>query len=194
MIDINLVPENLRKKKKSSALPSSLNVPQEIVVGLVGGLLALLLLVHIVLQSVIFFQFIQHARYNKEWEVLKPEKDNTDKIISDLRVMRAKIKGIEGLTTAKRILWSQKLNNISDSLPREIWLTKIFLEDKILTVEGSAVSKNQDQMVSVGNFTSNLKAQKTFMKDFSSLEVGVIQRRKIQATELADFSVTSKLK
>ena len=194
MIEINLAPENLRKKKKSSALPSALNLPQEVIVGLVGGLLALLLLVHIALQAVIFFQFIQHARLNKDWESLKTDKESTDKMLTDLRTLQAKIKSIENLTTAKRIIWSQKFNDISDSIPREIWLTKVTLEDKILTVEGSAVSKNQDQMVSVGNFTSKLKSQKTFMKDFSSLEVGVIQRRKIQATELADFTVTAKLK
>ena len=193
MIDINLAPENLKKKKKSSTL-SAMNVPQEIVVGLVGGLLALLLFVHIILQGVIFFQFIQHARLNKEWESLKPEKENTDKILTDLRVLQTKIKNVENLTTAKRILWSKKLNDISDSIPREIWLTKVSLEEKILTIEGSAVSKNQDQMVSVGNFTTKLKEQKTFMKDFSSLEVGVMQRRKIQTTEIADFSVTAKLK
>ncbi len=194
MIDINLVPEALRKKRRGQGLSDTLNLPMENVIGTIGGLLVLLLAIHICLQGFIFVQFFRHAGLKNIQERLVSDKGNTDRIVTELRTLQAKLKSVENLTTAKRINWSQKLNIISDSLPREIWLSKISLEDKSLLIEGSAVSKNADEMISVGDFFSRLKEQKMFMNDFFSLERGVTQRRKIQATELADFSITAKQK
>lgn len=195
MIDINLIPENLKKKRKSHMLPAALNIPQEAIIGLVGGLFVLLLLVHVVLQLIIFVKFAQHARYKNRWEKLSPEKEKTDLIVSQLRSNQSKIKSIEEITTSKRVTWAQKLNDISDSIPRGVWLNKISVEDKVVVIEGSAVSKIKDEMISmVGLFAANLKEQKNFMMDLTNLEVGSIQRRKSQVAEVADFTITAKLK
>ena len=46
----------------------------------------------------------------------------------------------------------------------------------------------------VGSFASNLKSQKKLMGDFTNFDVGSIQRRITQNAEVADFSITAKLK
>jgi hypothetical protein len=47
MIEINLVPSELRKKRRKSLLPGGFNMPLEVVIGAGGGMLAILILVHI---------------------------------------------------------------------------------------------------------------------------------------------------
>jgi len=75
-----------------------------------------------------------------------------------------------------------------------LWLRKMVLDKSSLTMEGSAVSKNHDEITNVGNFVSALKKNEAFMKDFSSLEVNSIQRGKRNSIEVADFTVMAKLK
>ena len=195
MIDINLVPENLRKKRKSQILPANLNIPQEALIGLVGGLFVLLLIIHVVFQLIIFMKYAQHSHYKSQWEKISPDKEKVDRVSNEMRMMQGKIKSVENITSSKRVVLAPKLNDISDSIPRGVWLNKITLEEKVILIEGSAVSKVKDEMISmVGTFASNLKAQKKFMGELNNLEVGSIQRRKSQNTELADFSITAKLK
>lgn len=175
--------------------PAALNIPQEAIIGLVGGLFVLLLSVHVILQLIIFFKFAQHARYRNHWEKIAPEKEKADLVFNQLRANQSKIKSIESITTNQRVTWAQKLNDISDSIPRGVWLNKISVEDKVVVIEGSAVSKIKDEMISmVGSFAANLKSQKKFMMDLNNLEVGSIQRRRSQIAEVADFTITAKLK
>jgi Tfp pilus assembly protein PilN len=195
MIDINLAPDNLRKKKRKQFLPAALNIPQEAVIGLVGGLFVLLLAVHVVLQLVIVVRFMQHAAYNRDWAKLKPDKEKVDVIASEMREIQGKIRAIDGITTSKRIPWSRKFNEISDSLSRGVWLNKISFKDNVLLIEGGAVSKSKDEMIGmVGTFAGNLKHDQEFMSELKNLEMGQIQRRKLQSTEFVDFSMSAKVK
>ncbi len=194
MIDINLVPPPLRKKHKSQMFPmATLNLPKEAIVGLVGGLFAVLLVVHFLLQIIIFVKFAQHASARRHLERIQPEKKKVDLVIDEMRNLQGKINSIDKVTNLKRILWSQKLNDVSDCISRGVWLNKVSLDQKILLVDGSAVSKMKDEMVSVGNFTANLKGNKSFMAGLDSIELGSIQRRQVKAIDLVDFVVTVKL-
>lgn len=172
----------------------ALNLPKEAIIGLVGGLLVLLVLAHVILQAFIFLRFAQQASIKQKMDKIQTDKTNVDRVVTRLRALQAKVQSIENLTVSQRILWSQKLNDLSDSIPRGIWLTKMSLEARVLLIEGSAVSKNQNEMISPNNFVSLLKAQERFVADLSTLEVGVVQRRKVLSTEVADFSITAKLK
>ncbi len=167
---------------------------KEKLLGVVIGFIFFLLIINVILQLFIFVQFAQFKGLKKKWEKILPDKQNTDRIITELRTLQGKIKPIEELTANERISWSQKLNNISDSVPRGVWLNKIFLREKELSIEGSTVSKSKDEMIIVHGFAANLKNQENFLKDFAGFEVDSIQRRKIQNLDLADFIIKAKLK
>ena len=49
MFDINLVPDNLRRKKKGKSPLGGINIPLEVVIGSAGVLFFVLVLVHIFL-------------------------------------------------------------------------------------------------------------------------------------------------
>ena len=193
MLNINLVPENLRKKREKTINPlAAMNIPVEVMVGLVGGLFCLLILVHLSLWFVVSQKLAEKRKLDREMEGLLIYKRETDAVIKELRVLQEKKSAIEKMTSAPKILWAPKFNDISDSMPRGVWLSKISLDQGVFTINGSAVSKGSDEMMGVVELTSKLKGEKEFIKNLKSMEVGPIQRRKIESVEIADFSITAK--
>ena len=194
MIDINLIPTNLRKKSKTPLFRgSSFNLPPEAIVGLVGGLIVLLGIIHFLLLGFLGNKIAQKKQLEKSWQEILPQKQKADRLVNEWRALQAKKSDIEKMTMSRRILWAPKLNSMSDSLSRGVWLNRINLDEGVLMIEGSVVSKMADEMGSVGSLTSNLKSQERFVSGLENIEVGPLQRRKIQTTEIADFSITAKV-
>ncbi len=193
MIEINLIPAQYKKKKKAGLLGGS-RIPPEVVVGSAGGLLILLVIFHIVLLFINVSKLTQQKSLSKKWEEMQPQKAAVDIILNQLRELQANIKTINQVTKKDGLEWAEKLNIISDSLPKGVWLSKLSLKDNVLFIEGSAVSKQQKEMINVHLFDSNLKSNKNFLEHFKDFEPGSIQRRKIQNMDVADFLITIKLK
>ena len=194
MIEINLIPPQLRRKRKGRGLlGGNFNIPKELIVGLVGGFFVILLLISILFQATIFIKFIQRKNLKKQWEEILPTKTRVDLVVNQLRTLQSKMKSIEDITGAKDIVWSAKLNDISDSLPPGVWLKSVIGNEQKLVLEGSSVSKGKDEMINVHDFASNLKNQKNFSVYLSDLEVGSIQRRTIKNVEVADFSISANV-
>jgi Tfp pilus assembly protein PilN len=193
MIDINLIPPHLKKKEKSKLL-GKVNIPLEVIIGCGGGLLVLLGVMHVLLLFVNIGKLAQHKGLQKQWEATRPGKENVDSVVSEMRVFQGKYKAIEDITGKGRLSWAQKLNILSDSLPRGVWLKKINLDEKMLFIEGSAISKETTEIISIHHLTSNLKDDDYFSEHFSDLELGSIHRRKIKNVEIADFVITMKIK
>ncbi len=193
MININLIPPHLKKKEKAKLL-GKVNIPLEIIIGCGGGLLVLLGVIHVLLLFINIGKLAQHKSLQKQWETMRPGKENVDSVVNQMRQFQAKNKAIEAISGETSLSWAQKLNILSDSLPRGIWLKKIALTDDMLFIEGSAISKETTEIISINRFTSNLKVDKSFMEHFSDIELGSIQRRKIKSVEIADFVITMKVK
>lgn len=193
MININLIPPHLRKKEKNRLL-GKVNIPLDVIIGCGGGLLVLLGIVHVLLLFVNIGKLAQHKALQKQWETMRPGKENVDSVVNEMRVFQNKYKAIEEITGKSGLSWARKLNILSDSLPRGVWLKKIALNEKMLFIEGSAISKETTEIISIHHLTSNLKEDGNFMKHFTDLELGSIQRRKIKNVEIADFVITTKVK
>ena len=194
MIDINLTPKNFKRKKKRNLLPGGFQIPKEVIVGSVGGLIVLLVLLHVTLQFFVFRKIFQHKNLKVQWEELSSPKANVDAVVKELRMLQNKIKSIEDITSENHMSWSRKLNIISDVLPRGVWLRKVALSDEVLFIDGSAVSQRNNELINIHDFANSLKKQEIFMKNFKDLEMGSIQSRKIQQTDLADFLIKVKIK
>ena len=193
MIDINLVPPHLRKERKSRLL-GTINIPLEIVIGCAGGLLFLLGLIHVGLLLVNVGKLAQHKTLQAQWEGMRTEKESVDSVVSEMRKFQGKYQALDDIIKKGELSWAQNLNLLSDHLPRGMWFKKISFNEKMLFIEGSAISQGANEIVNVGLLISNLKASEDFMKNFSELELGSIQRRRIKNVEIADFVITMKLK
>jgi len=190
-IELNLIPPNMRRRRRR--LLAGIKVPLEVIIGLFGGVIMLLIFVHGGLLLFNFYRLNQHHNLKKEWDVTIPSKENVDKVLKEIRELQGKQKAIEKITMEDRVLWAPKLNVISDKIDRGIWLTRIRLKDGIFFIEGSALSKGGDEMINVHTFTSDIKNEPLFVEKVSDLELGSIQRRYINKTEVADFLITAKL-
>ena len=193
MININLIPPHLRKKEKNKLL-GKVNIPLEVIIGCGGGLLVLLGVIHVLLLFVNIAKLAQHKSLQSQWETMRPGKENVDSVVNEMRLFQGKYKAIQEISGDAGLSWAQTLNILSDNLPRGVWLKKISLNDEMLFIEGSAISKETTEIISINRFTSNLKADKNFREYFTDLELGSIQRRKIKSVEIADFVTTMKVK
>ena len=195
MIDINLVPEQLRKRRKNELLSGGIfNIPKEVMVGVGGGIIVLLLAVDVLFFMAKIVRFVQYQHAKGQWEAILPDKSNTDAIKKELQDLQKEVKSMKDIMEGHNAIWSQKLNVISSGLPKGIWLRKLTLNDKQLFIEGTTVSKEQNGMINVGDFVSNLKKDDEFMMNFDSIEVDNIQRRKNETLEVADFTILARLK
>lgn len=193
MIEINLIPPQLRKSKKAGMFGGN-RIPPEIVIGSAGGLLILLVIFHIVLLGINLKNLARQKSLNKVWQEIQPQKAAVDLVLDEMRNIQSSIKTINEVTKKDGPVWAQKLNIISDSLPKGVWINKLSLQDNLFFIDGSAISKQQKEMINVHLFDSNLKDNKSFQEYFTDFEPGSIQRRRVQNLDIVDFLITIKLK
>ena len=193
MIEINLVPEELRKKRKKSSTDKS-PVPLEIIIGIGGGFLVLLFLIHVGLSLFFMGQKIKNGQLEVQWQKLLPDKERVDVVTSEIRALENKKAQMQTVLLSNNILWAKKLNRISDDLPKGVWLRKVSLDHKVFLIEGSAVARQYEEMINVHAFMTNLKNDIEFVKYFNEIEIGSMQRRKINEVEIADFVITIAIK
>ena len=195
MLDINLIPLASRKKVKKSILPEGFQIPLEVIIGLGAGLFGLIMLMNIVLLYLRFEKVRQYRELKKEWQSILPDKEKVDSVLNDMRQLQAEFKSIESIAPRNRVLWSQKLNIISDQLPHGVWFKRVvFNKDNVFMIEGSTIIKDSAELINVHRFASNLKRDPHFLEGLVNLELGSIQRRTIGHVDIADFLLTAKIK
>lgn len=194
MIEINLVPLHLRKKKKSASMAAPTALKRETWFLAVGLFLLVMMAVIVVLQVLIFRQSARQTSYEKEMTGFMSQKIEVDRVIEQIKQTKIKLASLEKIVGPKEVIWSQKLNEISDLLPRGLWLNRLSLQDGNLLVNGSALTVNQGDMSNVHNYTAALKKDVVFAQDFQSVEIELIKSRDIAGTSVADFTIRAELK
>ena len=190
MIEVNLLPPELRKKEPKFKIA----VPKETLYLVGGTIAAVLILIHAILIVSLIAKKVGYANLNRKWQQIKPEKSRIDGLKKEQKTISDKIKAIDKLTKKGRISWAKKLNIINDVLPQGVWLRRVEFTGTELKIDGSAVSLKGEEITLVNRFTSALKNNKDFYSDFQDMQIGSIKRRQIKNMEVADFVLTAKLK
>lgn len=191
MIEINLLPKELRKKKKVAFKMPEVNV-KILPIGI--GFFAILILTQLALGMAISSKTKAFESLNEEWNKIFPEKREVDALKKEVNEIERKVDIIDQLIV-KRTLWSRKLSDLSNSMISGIWLTKLSLQkNKQLNIEGNAYSSYGDETAVVGRFIKSLKENEDFFSDFSKIELGQIQRRSIKDAEVMRFVISCYFK
>lgn len=194
MISINLIPEDKQKRRRRGGiLPVGFVLPREVIIGLIGGFIVLLLATHILFQAIILVKFVDLKSKQAYWNKILPEKTKVDDVMAQLRSRNLRIKTINDIRSSSGISWARKLNAISDAMLRGIWLRSIEKEGATILIEGSSVSKHKVEMITVHNFVKNLKENEMLMRGVSLVELDSIKTRKVGDTSVADFMVRIEL-
>jgi Tfp pilus assembly protein PilN len=195
MIEINLLPLELREKR-------IIYFEEIFKAKIIFSVLGSLLLFHLFLYTL---NIISKKRLNSiegKWQQLSSQREKIKQLNSELTELNEKVPLIEQLIS-KRLLWSQTLNRISDLIVNGVWLSELrfdkqktkdgrFLE--YLTIYGSAASPTKDEPALIGRFMQNLKDDSVFSGNFLEIELGPMQKRLINQTEIMDFVLKCRVK
>lgn len=178
LIEINLLPPELKEKNKK-ARPE---IADLLYLFIPLGVFILLIL-HVYLGLV---NYSINSKYKK--------------LTNNFMGLDQKIKTIGGdILTVKQFLkerveWSEKLNILSVKLPPGIWFNELIASNKELTLNCSVYSLDKKELGLINKFLNNLKEEKGFSQDFSSLEFRFLQRKRLGKFDVVDFTLNGKLK
>ncbi|MDP3788818.1 MAG: hypothetical protein Q8R48_00265 [Candidatus Omnitrophota bacterium] len=219
MIEINLLPPEIRKRKRKIELPDISFLP------IVAGLLGIIIIIHLLLGMTLALKAKSLKRLERKWATVLPDNQEADKMKSELTAMRGKIDAIDKLIKNRRS-WARRLNDISDSMISGVWLNKLWLESRVIIQEpavktdtgeasgkvkeakaepkkivirslhlnGSAIAAGGEETATIGKFIRSLKDNENFFSDFKDIESASIQRTKLKEEEIMDFELIGYFK
>lgn len=210
MIELNLLPEELRKRRRKLELSKLPLIPIALV--LICGIAV----IQLVLGGFVFLNRKQKARLDKEWELLAPKKLALDRLKRQISLESEKVQAIEYLME-NRLSWSRVLNEISNSLTPDVWLTELSYTEEMrkiapdtpkdsakkrgktkrapevaeytvgrLIISGSAPSRAEE---SIEGFTEALKQNENFSGCFEKIEPGGQKKSIFANQEVMNFTV-----
>lgn len=191
MIEINLLPDGLRRKTEARKVELAPGVNRFLYI--VPLIFVLLITAHIFLFIAIFFMSRQLSSMNNKWLGLEPQRKMIEEVNNNLSMLSEENRLIQQLMD-QRINWSQKLNELSTNLPPRIWFNQISFSGKRFVLDGSLVPLSKDEMNLIKEFMDNLKKDKDFMSDFTSFQLGSMQSRSVSELKISDFTLEGALK
>ncbi len=194
MIKLNFIPEQRGREGSGLFTEDIGGVPAEIIVGGLVALAGFLVAVHMVLAGVAVYRMASYKILEARWHGMSVDQKAYDGVSNEIKAIQAKLGGVRPITSAQSLHWAQFLNDLSDSIPKGVWLRELLFEKKDLTIYGSSVSKMKNEMVEAGDFVAALKMKDSVRDSFTSVDVDSIQRRDNIAVPIADFSLKAKRK
>lgn len=168
MIKINLLPEDLRSQRV---------IIPKVPLATCGAILAIILLFcYINVNRTIAQKERRVKDLDGRWQKRTALEEGTDEYRRELWSLRERTRIIDSLM-ANRIIWSKKLNELSDMVTNGIWLYNLRFEKNVLVIEGNVYSKNKDEEAIVGHFMNRIKGHSSFFGDFSDIELRIIKRK-----------------
>ena len=217
MIELNLLPQELRKKKRKK-----IELPEIPIIPIAIGFVGILVVIQFLLLGITFLCNTQVARLDKEWQNLAPKKSELDVIKRKISNTDEKIKAIEDLIE-KSTSWSRLLNELSNSLTANIWLNELSYDERadqeatksgkkaeskdakkvssskgkqgrtgILRLSGSAAGRGEEATTYIARFITSLKDNEDFFEDFEDIELISIKKGSIAGQDVMDFIIVCK--
>ena len=190
MIEINLLPEELKVKTKRLG---KVSIESKYFLYLIPLVFAVLILAHICLAAVGIVKSLQFSQLNNKWKKLQPQRELLNNLKKGYDVVASNAKLIQELNS-RRLNWSEKLNRLSQDLPSGIWFNEILVSRKGFVLKASVVSLQKEEMSLINKFMDSLKNDTRFLIDFNKLELGLVQKKSVGGYDVVDFILTAKLK
>jgi hypothetical protein len=199
MIEINLLPEELRVKTKQKAPVQQVTVinasgftQDKAFIYALPAILVIFVLLHFYFGIAGIIKSGQLASLNRKWLDLGPQKKVFDEYNQQYSLAFADA-NLTQLLINQRTLWAQKLNKLSLNLPPGVWFNDIAMSKQSFTISGSVISMQKDELSLINKLLNNLKVDKDF-SDLNSLELSNVQKRTLGSYDISDFVLTGTLK
>ena len=216
MITVNLLPAELRKARKGL----DLKLPgMEIFI--TGGVILAVVMVLVFLISFSSAKFMgwRHNKLAAEYSKLEPIMREAERLENTKRAIHKKISVLKGLIRS-RIICAKRLNQLSDILPPQTWLTKMAVEKRtemvsaapktkagpvagkkvkknynVFILEGMALSReNEDMTRRIGDLIKKVREDSIFSSDFSSVNLVSTCRVSVADVDIMSFKIGCRFK
>ncbi|MEW6101529.1 MAG: PilN domain-containing protein [Candidatus Omnitrophota bacterium] len=192
MIEINLLPEELKIKAKSAKIIEKRPQPKHLLY-LLPFLAIILIFSHIVL---VFSAISKNHRLrllNNKWQSSEPERKIVEDFNKQYSGLFQSVPQVNQLLQ-ERITWSGKLNKLSQVVPQGIWFNQLSVSGKDFLLEGAAISLQKEEINLIKIFIDELKKDPQFFGDFLNLELNSVQRKNQGGYEIVEFVLSGALR
>lgn len=187
MIEINLLPQELRVSRKKEAFDL------KILLLAIPALGALIIAIHVLLIILMFYKNLELGILESKWKDLAPQRKQLEELKKEITLLSQDAKVMQDMV-AKRINWAEKLNKTSLSLPSGIWINEMAFNGKELAINCSVISLQKDEINLINKFVDKLENEAAISSNISNIELGTMQRRTVGSYDIVDFVLTGKLK
>lgn len=187
MILINLLPPEIRPKEKHPVDLSAIPLTKFFVMGL-AVILSLQILSGLTLKSQ--SRSLKHLEH--QWAQVLPIKIEMDRLKELLKNTRKRVDLLQEMMK-RDILWSAKLNQLSDSLTQGIWLRRLSMDERDLKIDGSVAAQGQETAFT-GRFIAALKNNAAFMESFDEIELLTLDQKQSQDNNVFNFTLICRFK
>ena len=194
MIRLNFIPEQQRPQRSGIVGEYFGGVPGEVLAAALLALVGAFILMHAALAGIAVYKLASHKILEVRWNSMAEDKKVCDGIADELKAIQARLNSLRPIISVPQLHWARLLNELSDSVPKGVWLREILFERGAMAIYGSSVSKMQTEMVETGNFVAALKEKPTIKEGFTGVDIDSIQRRENAAVSIADFTLKAKRK
>jgi len=194
MIKLNFIPEQQRRPSAGIVGQEFGGIPGEVIVAVLAAVAAFFIFMHIALATITVYQLAAHKILEVRWNGMAADKKVCAEVADELKGLQAKMNSVRPITSVQQIHWTKLLNELSDSVPKGVWLREIIFEKGSMAIYGSSVSKMQTEMVETGNFVAALKEKSSIKEGFTGVDIDSIQSRENSPVSIADFTLKAKRK
>ena len=165
MIEINILPEELRKKKRQSSAigVSKMSLRKLPLINMVAMAVGIILSTQLVLFVVGVITGMGCKALDKSYKEMLPKKKETENLKTQVGKMNKKVAAIDELMV-KRFSWAKKLNDLSDSMTPGIWLTELKYDEKMGEMQLPAAPKSLKKKGTGENIPTTVKVVLRYLK------------------------------
>jgi len=196
MIEINLLPEELRNEVVKANKPENVSGPglePKHFILIIPLIFAFLLCFQLIAGLTGIIRFSRLNALNGKWKSLSSDRKALEKFNDKYSLASGDAQVIQQLMR-DRIVWSEKLNKLSLYLPSGVWFEELSGNSKELVLKGAVVSLNKEELNLISQFIAKLKGDPVFFKDFDTLELGSAQKNTLGSYDITEFTLNSTLK
>jgi hypothetical protein len=207
MIEINLLPDELKKKESPFAnlsLPV-FNMQKLPVLSIAAAFAGLLVVVQVLVIAMSIYSKVTLNELEKKYADITPKKREADALKAKSDAITKRVNTIDELM-GKRFSWAMKLNALSDSMSPGIWLSELEYDERPLAnlkaakgkasgmpgrllMNGFAAGSGEQGLALIGKFITSLKENEAFYSDFSDIELIASKSDKAEGQEVMNFRI-----
>jgi hypothetical protein len=200
MIELNLLPKELRKQEKI-VLPEIPVLPISI------GVLVFLFIIGAFLFFTVGVKKGTVLSFQSKWEKLEPQRKVVEKVVQAIQDLESREKAI-GELSSSIVDWAELLSGLNQSMIPNVWLSDfkpVFnmkrdakgtagLMSGTLDLTGYALGAGETATSTVAKFINSLKNHEEFSKYFDDVELDNIRKQFYKDEEVMQFKLICKFK